>query len=297
MQTKDKCLAALVILCWGLNFVAIKWGLEGIPPLLLGALRFIGVVFPAILLMPKPTIPWRWLLAYGGAISLGQFAFLFSAMKFGMPAGMASLVLQSQVVFTLLFAMIWQGERWQPHHWVALPLAGFGLYLIATNGEGNLTLLGFVLTLCAAACWGLGNVINRQIGLRYHTSLPSLIAWAGLVPILPFFALSWLFEGPERIASSLLNFSWQGLLCVLYLSYVATWLGYGLWGRLLVRYPVAQVAPLSLLIPCVGLVAAAILLDEHPTALQWLGAGLVLLGFVVHLLGGRLRWFKPQSAT
>lgn len=169
MQAKDKCLAALVILCWGLNFVAIKWGLEGIPPLLLGALRFVGVVFPAILLVPRPAMPWRWLLAYGGAISLGQFAFLFCAMKFGMPAGMASLVLQSQVVFTLLFAMIWLGERWQPHHWVALPLAGAGLYLIATNGEGNLTLLGFVLTLCAAACWGLGNVINRQIGLRYQT--------------------------------------------------------------------------------------------------------------------------------
>ena len=133
MQTKDKCLAALVILCWGLNFVAIKWGLEGIPPLLLGALRFIGVVFPAILLVPRPAMPWRWLLAYGGTISLGQFAFLFCAMKFGMPAGMASLVLQSQVVFTLLFAMIWLGERWQPHHWVALPLAGLGLYLIATH--------------------------------------------------------------------------------------------------------------------------------------------------------------------
>lgn len=187
MQTKDKCLAALVILCWGLNFVAIKWGLEGIPPLLLGALRFIGVVFPAIMLVPKPAMPWRWLLAYGGAISLGQFAFLFSAMKFGMPAGMASLVLQSQVVFTLLFAMFWLGERWQPHHWVALPLAGGGLYLIATHGEGNLTLLGFILTLCAAACWGLGNVINRQIGLRYQTTLPSLIAWGGLVPIVPFF--------------------------------------------------------------------------------------------------------------
>ncbi|MNZ89204.1 putative amino-acid metabolite efflux pump [compost metagenome] len=198
------------------------------------------------------------------------------------------------MVFTLLFAMIWLGERWQTHHWVALPLAGGGLYLIAANGEGNLTLLGFVLTLCASACWGLGNVINRQIGLRYQTSLPSLIAWGGLVPILPFLALSWLFEGQARIVDSLQHFSWQGLLCVLYLSLVATWLGYGLWGRLLMRYPVAQVAPLSLLVPCVGMVTAAILLDEHPTPLQWLGSGLVLLGFVVHLLGGRLRLFKAQ---
>ena len=145
----QKCLAALVILCWGLNFVAIKWGLEGIPPLLLGALRFVGVVFPAILLVPRPAMPWRWLLAYGGAISLGQFAFLFCAMKFGMPAGMASLVLQSQVVFTLLFAMIWLESagspttgwhcRWREQIFISLP----------PHGEGNLTLIGFVLTLCA----------------------------------------------------------------------------------------------------------------------------------------------------
>ena len=115
------------------------------------------------------------------------------------------------------------------------------------------------------------------------------------MPILPFFALSWLFEGPDVIATSLLNFSWQGFLCVLYLSLVATWLGYGLWGRLLMRYPVAQVAPLSLLVPCVGMVAAALLLDEHPTTLQWLGSGLVLLGFVVHLLGGKMKLFKAQA--
>ncbi|MNE45285.1 putative amino-acid metabolite efflux pump [compost metagenome] len=115
------------------------------------------------------------------------------------------------------------------------------------------------------------------------------------MPILPFLALSWLFEGSERITESLQHFSWQGLLCVLYLSLVATWLGYGLWGRLLMRYPVAQVAPLSLLVPCVGMVAAALLLDEHPNTLQWVGSGLVLLGFVVHVLGGRMTLFKPQA--
>ncbi len=215
-------------------------GLEGIPPLLLGRCASSGW-FSAILLVPRPTMPWRWLLAYGGAISLGQFSFLFCAMKFGMPAGMASLVLQSQVVFTLLFAMIWLGERWQPHHWVALPLAGPDLsHRHPWRRQPHPARLR-ADPLCGRLL-GLGNVINRQIGLRYQTTLPSLIAWGGLVPILPFFALSWLFEGPELMASSLLNISWQGFpACSI--SFVATWLGYGLWGRLLMRYPVAQVAP------------------------------------------------------
>lgn len=160
-------------------------GAGGHSPLLLGALRFVGVVFPAILLVPRPAMPWRWLLAYGGAISLGQFSFLFCAMKFGMPAGMASLVLQSQVVFTLLFAMIWLGERWQPHHWVALPLAGAGLYLIATHGEGNLTLLGFVLTLCALPAGALATSSIARSGCATRPRCPALSPGADWCPSFP----------------------------------------------------------------------------------------------------------------
>ncbi|ENY71935.1 EamA family transporter [Aeromonas diversa] len=296
MTNKDKLLAALIVICWGLNFVAIRWGLDGVPPLLLGALRFLAVVFPAILFIPRPALPWRWLVAYGATLSLGQFAFLFCAINAGMPAGIASLVLQSQVIFTLLFAMVALGERWLPHHWVALPVAAGGLALIAGGGAGNLTLIGFFLTLCAAASWGLGNVINRHIGLRYPVHLPGLVAWSGLVPILPFLSLSWWLEGQDRIIASLSHFSLTSVLCVLYLAYVATWFGYGLWARLLTRYPVAQVAPLTLLVPCVGMLAAALLLGEHTTAQQWLGSVLVLLGFLIHLLGPRLWAWRARPA-
>lgn len=288
MKNQDKLLAALVVVCWGLNFVVIRWGLDKVPPLLLGALRFLAVAFPAVFFIPRPALPLRWLLAYGGTISLGQFAFLFCAMYLGMPAGIASLVLQSQVLFTLLFAMFWLGERWRLHHAIALPIAALGLYLIAAHAQGDMTLLGFVLTLCAAASWGLGNVVNRRIGMAFRVALPSLVAWSALIPILPFLALSWLFEGPTRISEGLASMTINTLLCVAYLAYVATWFGYGIWARLLGRYPVAQVAPLTLLVPCVGMVAASLLLGEYPGPWQWLGSALVLTGFVIHLLGPRL---------
>ena len=168
--------------------------------MLLGALRFLLAAFPAVLFIKRPQIPLRWLLAYGLTISLGQFAFLFSAMSVGMPAGLASLVLQSQALFTLLFAVLLLGERFRLANLFGLLVAAGGLLLIGSQGNGLMTLAGFLLTLCAAAMWALGNIVTRKLG---KVNLVGLVVWGSLVPPLPFFALSWLLEGPEVIESAL----------------------------------------------------------------------------------------------
>lgn len=285
MSPKDLLLALLVIIVWGLNFVMIKVGLHDMPPMLLGALRFILVAFPAVLFIKRPQIPLRWLLAYGLSISLGQFAFLFSAMALGMPAGLASLVLQAQAFFTLFFAVLLLGERLRLANLFGLLVAAAGLLLIGLQGGQSMTLLGFVLTLCAAAMWALGNIVTRKLG---KVNLVGLVVWGGLIPPLPFLGLSWLLEGPALMASALRGINLDSILVLLYLAFGATLLGYGLWGRLLLRYPASQVAPFSLLVPVVGLSSAALLLDEQLSRLQLLGALLVMLGLLLNICGGWL---------
>ncbi|WP_339522460.1 EamA family transporter [Pseudomonas sp. EA_35y_Pfl2_R111] len=293
MQPKDLLLALVVIIVWGMNFVVIKIGLHEMPPMLLGALRFLLAAFPAVLFIKRPQIPLRWLLAYGLTISLGQFAFLFSAMSVGMPAGLASLVLQSQALFTLLFAVLLLGERFRLVNLFGLLVASGGLLLIGSQGNGLMTLAGFLLTLCAAAMWALGNIVTRKLG---KVNLVGLVVWGSLVPPLPFFALSWMLEGPEVIESALRGFSLDTLLVLVYLAFGATILGYGLWSRLLSRYPASQVAPFSLLVPVVGLTSAALLLDERLSSLQLVGVLLVMLGLLLNVCGGwlqerlRARW-------
>ncbi|MDR7023010.1 MAG: EamA family transporter [Pseudomonadales bacterium] len=286
MQPKDLLLALVVIIVWGMNFVVIKIGLQEMPPMLLGALRFLLAAFPAVLFIKRPQIPLRWLLAYGVTISLGQFAFLFSAMSVGMPAGLASLVLQSQALFTLLFAVLLLGERFRLANLFGLLVAAGGLLLIGSQGNGLMTLAGFLLTLCAAAMWALGNIVTRKLG---KVNLVGLVVWGSLVPPLPFFALSWLMEGPEVIESALRGFTLDTLLVLVYLAFGATILGYGLWSRLLSRYPASQVAPFSLLVPVVGLTSSALLLDERPSSLQLVGALLVMLGLLLNFCGGWLQ--------
>ncbi|WP_323121117.1 EamA family transporter [Burkholderia alba] len=293
MAPKDLLLALVVIVAWGVNFVVIKVGLHGVPPMLLGALRFILAAVPAVFFVRRPQIPWRWLVLYGATILLGQFVFLFSAMYVGMPAGLASLVLQAQAFFTLVFAMAFLGERLRAQNLAGLAIAAIGLAVIASQGGRAMTLAGFLLTIGAAALWACGNIVTKKIG---KVDLVSLVVWASLVPPLPFLVLSYLFEGPQRIGEALASLSGRSVFAIVYLAFVATLLGYGLWSRLLSRYPAGQVAPFSLLVPIVGLGSSALLLDEHLSSAQLIGAALVMAGLAVNVFGGRLvRCFVSTS--
>lgn len=222
MSPKDLLLALLVIVVWGLNFVVIKVGLHGMPPMLMGALRFMLAAFPAILFVRRPQVPLRWMLAYGMTISLGQFAFLFYAMYVGMPAGLASLVLQSQAFFTLFFAALFLGERLRGSNLFGLLVAASGLALIGLQGGQAMTLAGFALTIAAASMWALGNVVTRRLG---KVNLVGLVVWGSLIPPLPFLALSFWLEGPELILHSLQSISLDSILVLAYLAFGATILG------------------------------------------------------------------------
>ncbi|MBP5851987.1 O-acetylserine/cysteine exporter [Citrobacter sp. AN-PRR1] len=292
MSRKDGLLALLVVVVWGLNFVVIKVGLHNMPPLMLAGLRFLLVAFPAIFFVARPKIPLSLLLGYGLTISFGQFAFLFSAIKFGMPAGLASLVLQAQAFFTIILGAFAFGECLQGKQRVGIALAIFGVLVLieaSLNGQ-HVGMLGFMLTLAAALSWASGNIFNKKI--MQHTSRPavmSLVVWSALIPVVPFFLASILLDGPTQIIQSLLTIDMTTILSLVYLAFVATIVGYGIWGSLLGRYETWRVAPLSLLVPVVGLASAAVLLDETLTGLQLLGALLIMAGLYINVFGFRLR--------
>lgn len=257
MSRKDGVLALLVVVVWGLNFVVIKVGLHNMPPLMLAGLRFMLVAFPAIFFVARPKVPLNLLLGYGLTISFAQFAFLFCAINFGMPAGLASLVLQAQAFFTIVLGAFTFGERLHGKQLAGIALAIFGVLVLiedSLNGQ-HVAMLGFMLTLAAAFSWACGNIFNKKI--MSHATRPavmSLVIWSALIPI------------------------------------VATIVGYGIWGTLLGRYETWRVAPLSLLVPVVGLASAALLLDERLTGLQFFGAVLIMTGLYINVFG--LRWRK-----
>lgn len=292
MTRKDGLLALLVVVVWGLNFVVIKVGLHNMPPLMLAGLRFLLVAFPALFFVARPKIPFRLLLGYGLTISFGQFAFLFCAINFGMPAGLASLVLQAQAFFTIILGAMVFGERLQGKQLAGIALAVVGVLVLAEaslNGQ-HVALLGFLLTLAAAFSWACGNIFNKKImQLETRPAVMSLVVWSALIPIVPFMLATWLMDGPTVMLNSLVTLDLTTILSLFYLAFVATIIGYGIWGSLLGRYETWRVAPLSLLVPVVGIASAALLLDEKLGALQLAGAILVMAGLYINVFGFRVR--------
>lgn len=289
MPIKDLSLALLTIVVWGVNFAVIKLGVAGMPPMLLGALRFVLAAFPAVFLLRAPRVPLRLYLAYGLLISVGQFALLFTAIAVGMPTGLASLVLQSQAFFTLVFAAVFLGERWGAHQLAGLLLAGAGLALIGGSHGQAMPLLGFMLTVAAASAWAGGNIVSRAIARHGPINQQAIVVWSSLVPIVPFLLLSAWLEGPAAMAAALSHLSWPSVAAVAYLAWAATLFGYGVWTWLLSRHPANRVAPFSLMVPLVGLSTGWLVFGEALRPVHFAGGALLMAGLLVNLFGHRLR--------
>ena len=290
-------LAVLVAVIWGANFVVIDLGLGDLPPTLFVALRFVVVLVPAIWLVPRPQVPWRDVVAVGVFMSLGQFALLYTALAVGMPAGLASLVLQAQVGLTVVIAALALRERPSRPQVVGVLVGAVGLGVVAVGRAVTTPALGLVLVLAAATSWAVGNVAARRAAGRRHEPVGpapagtghaggfgaglSMTVWSALVVPLPLLALSLAIDGPDAVAHALTHLTGPAVLSTLYTAWLASLVGYGIWNTLLARHPAAAVVPYTMLVPVVGLTTAWIVQGEAPNGWEAAGGALLLLGVAI----------------
>ncbi|MGW1142302.1 EamA family transporter [Streptomyces zhihengii] len=279
-------LATLVTAVWGVNFVVIAVGLDHFPPLLFSALRFLAAALPAVFFVGRPKVAWKWIVGVGLALGVAKFGLLFSGMEQGAPAGLSSLILQVQAVFTALFAFLALGERPGPLRVVGMAVALAGIAVAAVDEGTSGPLLGFMLVIAAAACWGVSNVFTRKAS---PPDALNFMVWVSVVPVLPLLALSLLLEGPDRDLAALRSLDWTGVGVILFVAWVATIFGFGVWGFLMRHHPASAVAPFSLLVPVFGMSSAALFLDESISPLRWCAAALLVGGVALTTLarGGR----------
>lgn len=298
VSLRHSLLAVLVAVLWGLNFVAIDIGLHAngreVPPLLFVAMRFALVVFPWIFFVRKPAVSWAAILGVGLFMSAGQFGLLYLAMALGMPAGLASLVLQAQVLLTILLAAAFLGERPGRRQIIGVVLGVAGLAVVAVGRSAVAPLLPLLIVLAAALSWAAGNVIARK---AKAASGLGLVVWSGAVVPLPLAALSVFIDGPETVAATITDLQPATLASALYTAVFASLIGYGIWNHLLANYPSSAVVPFTLLVPVIGMSAAWLILQEKPTITEITG-GLLLLGGVATavLTGARNRTHQLQPA-
>jgi O-acetylserine/cysteine efflux transporter len=277
-------LALLVVLIWGINFIFVKSALAEMSPLLLCAARFILASVPAIFFIKPPAVPFKIVALYGLIMFALQFSLLFIGMSAGMTPGMASLIMQTQVFFSMFFAAFLLGEKTTFWQVIGAVISFTGIGLVALHFDANISFLGFICILAAAASWGLGNLITKK---THKISMIALVIWGSFVASFPMLMLALVFDGPQAIISSLQQMSWLGTSSLLYIVYISTWIGYGVWNWLLSRYSVGTVVPFTLLVPVIGILSSVLILGE-PFQLWKLVAGLLVIsGLFINLFGAR----------
>ena len=289
MKKNDLLLALLVVVVWGANFTVISLGLDGVPSMLLVALRYTLVAFPAIFFIKKPNLEWKYIILYGFAVGVGQFGCLFYAMEIGMPAGLASIIAQLQAFISPLLGAIFLKEKIESKQLIGFIIAGIGLVFIGiastSNGISSIPLGALFLTICAPIFWSTSNIIARYASNKVAArgeklNMLSLVVWASLVPPIPMILLALLIDTPQTLLNSLLNLEFISIFSALYLSLASTLFGYGFWSILISKYPLSKISPISLLVPITGLLTARIVLSEQLSSMQWIGVSIILLGLI-----------------
>ena len=279
-------LAVLIAAIWGVNFVVIRLGLDNFPPLFFSAIRFSVASIPFVLFYRNPGIKWRWVLGIGFALGVAKFSLLFIGMNMGMPPGLSSIVLQTQVFFTVILAAMFIGERPNRNQVIGMLVSFSGIAALASQMQLAGSLFAFSLVLFAAVFWGVSNILMKH---SKPENMVAMIVWVSLVPPLPLFGLSWVFEGPELISQAMSSLNPTGLLCILYIAIISTIIGFGAWGFLLKKYSASQVTPFALLIPIFGMSSSAIVFGETLSPMQIIGSLIVALGLIINL------WRMPSD--
>jgi O-acetylserine/cysteine efflux transporter len=292
MPARSVALVVLVTAIWGVNFVVIHEGLEHFPPLLFNSMRFALMALPAVFLVGRPRVPWRYVLGIGAALGVIKFGLLFVSIDQGLPVGLASLLLQLQVIFTIAFAGFALGERPRREQFAGAAVAFAGLTVIGADRAASAPILPFVLVVGAAAAWGVSNTMTR---LAQPPDALALLVWASLVAPLPLLGLSLGFEGPAEIGDALAGIDVAAIAALMFVALVSGLFGFAAWIALLKRHTAAAVTPFALLVPVFGIASAALLLGERPSTLELAGALLICAGLAATLVPGRRR--TPAAAV
>ncbi len=280
-------MALAIVAVWGTNFVVMKNCLSSFPPFLFATLRYVFSLLPMVFFVARPKVSWRNLCLYGLCTGVGQFGVLYYAIQSQIPPGLASLVIQTQVFFTIGFAMFFAKERLKLYQAIAVSIALVGLIIIALHTDANTTFLGLSLVVFAGFSWGVANTVSRRAG---DINMFSYVVWASAFSIPPLIALTLIFEGGwQQVGSALVNASLAAWIGVFWQSWGNTLFGYAAWAWLLSKHPAALVAPAPLLVPIFGMGASAYYLGEPLPGWKLLAAGLVITGLVINLFWPNLR--------
>lgn len=291
MKPIDFLMGITVAVTWGMGLTFAKAGMDQFPPIMLIALRFTVTALALVWFVKPPIGMMRKIFVISFVIGAVQYSLTFTGLN-GLDVSLAAIIIQMEVPFATLMAVIFLGDRVGGWRIAGMAVAFTGVILIAGQPGVQNDLTPFFLLLGGTITWAYGNILVKKLG----NSLGGfqLIAWVAVFTAPQLFIASFLLEDGHMEA--LANADILGWGTVLYLGLIMTAFGYGLWFHLIAHNPVSHVMPFLLLLPVAAGAGAILLLGETPTASTLGGAALVLGGVALILYRQMRQPGEPPAA-
>lgn len=291
MSNRDLLIAVLVMAVWGINFSVIKLGVGEADPILVTALRFTFATLPAIFFVKRPDVKWVYLFSYGLVFSVGVWGMATWSIDAGLSAGMASVLLQLNVFIAVFLGYLFLNEPLSKAKLVGCLLAISGLVLSLSVTDGTVSLPGVILILIAASCWSVASIIIKKAVTK---EVFAFTVWAMIFAPVPLFLVAFYRSGAEQVLNTLQT--WNSLLAfsILFQAYPVTLLGYWIWNRILSKYPLSTVAPITLLVPIFGLLGGVVFYQEQIESIKIVSCVLIIFGLMVGLIPSRV-WSNSKQ--
>ncbi|MEH6457313.1 MAG: EamA family transporter [Cocleimonas sp.] len=278
MTKKDICISVALMCLWGFNFSAIKLGAIQTDPILLTALRFTFAIFPAIFFVRRPPEAARYLIAYGLIFGLGVWGMMVWSINLGVSAGMAGLLMDMSIISSLVIGYFLLKEKITPNKVFGAALAVAGLLMSLVLTDGSVPLRALPLTMIAAFSWSLMALVVKKSKTKHVFAFS---VWGMLFAPLPLILFAYIFNGTQPFLDLPAQLNSQVWFSILFQAYPTTLLGYWVWNRLTIKYPLSTMAPFTLLTPIFGLIGSVIFYNESVTLIKLLSFALILGGLAV----------------
>jgi O-acetylserine/cysteine efflux transporter len=286
VKFSDLFIAIAITAIWGLNFSVIKLGLATLDPFILAGLRFFLCAIPLIFFIKKPDVPIKIVAGYGIIFGAGLWGMVNLGVYLGASAGVASLVLQFSAFMTIFMGYIFLKETLTKQKLLGIILSMVGLILIMTVTDGSVSLIGIFMVLLGALSWSITNIIIKKSGTK---NVFSFLVWGCLFASPPLFVIGYFTGGSQAYIHLIDSLNQVAIFSILFQAYPTTLIGYWVWNSLLRKYPISNVAPISLLVPIFGFLGSVWIFNEVITSIKVIASVFILLGLIISLYGDKIK--------
>ena len=272
---RDLSLVVVLSVIWGISTPISKIGVNELPPLFMLSVRFF-IVAAAAFFYPVPGVQMKKLFRLSLTLAVLHFPCMFIGLRY-VDASAAAVLQQLQLPFAVMLAGFVFGERLRARAIAGIALAFAGVVVIA--GTPNIFAagpIGLVLMIAAAFFWAVASLQMKSLG---RISPFAANAWLAVFAAPALLIESWIFE--QSPVTSLAGMTIAGAGAILYLVVMTTFVGYGIWFKLVQAHPVSVVMPFTLANPIFGILSSAVMLGEHITAQFVAGAAVTLVGLAL----------------